>query len=218
MLFVLIAVVLWPETHIRCWTFGELNICQMIYLSCLASWAQQSHIFLFFHILCLMVLFSNYIKKCANKMEMLVIFSIGCFSLYTVRLFPPVSNGAMAARSQSSVGCRALRVGVPCSTFQLLLILCGRLLDAQGQGKNIIFSTLFLLAPVARQRACIVPLLGFFPQIVATHASHLFIYLFSLLHCSARTMLLMDSFLWNVGYVLGRADTVSWSSPVIIID
>ncbi|KAF1394264.1 hypothetical protein PFLUV_G00024730 [Perca fluviatilis] len=40
----------------------------------------------------------------------------------------------MAIRSHSSVGFKASPVGVPSSTLQLLLILCGRLLDAQGQG------------------------------------------------------------------------------------
>ncbi|KAM7399074.1 hypothetical protein PAMP_018367 [Pampus punctatissimus] len=39
----------------------------------------------------------------------------------------------MVASSQSSVGCRALPLGVLSTTFQLILILCGRLLDAQGQ-------------------------------------------------------------------------------------
>lgn len=41
----------------------------------------------------------------------------------------------MATRSQCSVEFRALRVDVPSSNFLLLLILCGSLLDAQGQGK-----------------------------------------------------------------------------------
>ncbi|TMS07597.1 Roundabout-like protein 2, partial [Larimichthys crocea] len=39
-------------------------------------------------------------------------------------------------RGRAGAGCRALRVNVP-STFQLLLILCGRLLDAQGQGSRL---------------------------------------------------------------------------------
>lgn len=42
--------------------------------------------------------------------------------------FSTVSNSAMVA-------CNAPRVGVPSSRFQLLVILCGHLLDAQGQGK-----------------------------------------------------------------------------------
>ncbi|XP_035536277.1 roundabout homolog 1 isoform X2 [Morone saxatilis] len=44
-----------------------------------------------------------------------------------------VSDGAMAARSQSGV----LRVGMHPSTFQLLLILFSRLLDAHGQGSRL---------------------------------------------------------------------------------
>lgn len=53
-------------------------------------------------------------------------------------LFTPVTD-AMVTRSQSTVGCRALPVGAPSSTFQLLLIVCGSLLDVEGQGKNLVF-------------------------------------------------------------------------------
>lgn len=49
----------------------------------------------------------------------------------------------MATRSQSSKGRRAPRVGVSSSTFSLLLILCGSIPDAQGQGK--VFFLLFLI-------------------------------------------------------------------------
>lgn len=76
---------------------------------------------------------------------MIVNILIACFSLYTS--FLPDPNGAMARRSQSSVGFRVLPVGVPSFTVQLLLILCGRLLDAQAQGKNEMFSiVLFFFA------------------------------------------------------------------------
>uniref|UniRef100_A0A671YC88 Roundabout, axon guidance receptor, homolog 2 (Drosophila) n=2 Tax=Percomorphaceae TaxID=1489872 RepID=A0A671YC88_SPAAU len=44
--------------------------------------------------------------------------------------FSTVSNSAMVA-------CNAPRVGVPSSRFQLLVILCGHLLDAQGQGSRL---------------------------------------------------------------------------------
>ncbi|XP_054455541.1 roundabout homolog 2 isoform X5 [Anoplopoma fimbria] len=43
----------------------------------------------------------------------------------------------MATRSQSSVGFRALPVGVASFTLQFLLIICGRLLVAQGQGSRL---------------------------------------------------------------------------------
>uniref|UniRef100_A0AAQ5XT71 Roundabout, axon guidance receptor, homolog 2 (Drosophila) n=1 Tax=Amphiprion ocellaris TaxID=80972 RepID=A0AAQ5XT71_AMPOC len=42
----------------------------------------------------------------------------------------------MVTKSRSTVGCRALPAGVPMSIFQLLL-LCGHLLDVQGQGSRL---------------------------------------------------------------------------------
>lgn len=78
--------------------------------------------------------FTPTISKTANKIVYSVIRHHNLFLTMHV-FFSTVSNGAMVARSHSSVGCNALRVGVPTSTFQLLVILCGHLLDAQGQGK-----------------------------------------------------------------------------------
>ncbi|KAA8594153.1 hypothetical protein FQN60_004987 [Etheostoma spectabile] len=47
--------------------------------------------------------------------------------------YSTVSNRAMATRSHSRGVFKASPVGVPSSAIQLLLILCGLLLDAQGQ-------------------------------------------------------------------------------------
>lgn len=134
------------QTKILCWTFGELNICLMIYLSLSGLMSPiVSYLLSIFFISCVWWAFTQLYQE----MEMLASILIACSSLYTY--FSPVSNGAMATRSQCIVGCSALRVGVPSSTFQLLLILCGHLLDAQGQGRNQMFSTVFLWGLVLRQ-------------------------------------------------------------------
>lgn len=49
----------------------------------------------------------------------------------------PESNGAMAPR-QGSVGLIGPPAGVPLPILPLLLLLCGQMLDAQGQGKTLI--------------------------------------------------------------------------------
>ena len=50
----------------------------------------------------------------------------------------PESNGAMAPR-QGSVGLIGPPAGVPLPVLPLLLLLlCGQMLDAQGQGKTLI--------------------------------------------------------------------------------
>ena len=93
-----------------------------------------------FHIMFLMGLSSERV----SQIETLVCILIAYTSLYISLFSSPVSNGAMPARSQSTVGSRAVPVGVPSSTSQLLLILFGLLLDARGQGKIQRFSTVLL--------------------------------------------------------------------------
>ncbi|XP_049431644.1 roundabout homolog 2 isoform X4 [Epinephelus fuscoguttatus] len=64
-------------------------------------------------------------------------WELDSFVGYTAETQHEVSNGAMARRSQSNVGLKALPVVGPSSIFQLLLIFCGHLLDAQGQGSRL---------------------------------------------------------------------------------
>lgn len=133
-LLVLIALVLWPGSNIWSWTSVNLTSAGWFFFldephesSLIFSHLSQHFMMLFFPPT---TSYNVWVKwKCCSVFWWL---NPQCINV----IFPPVPNGAMDARSRSSKGFGALPVGVPSFTLQLLLIICGRSLDARGQGRN----------------------------------------------------------------------------------